>query len=99
MKNNLIGPRHSTDRFTYSYGVFVTEASDFGNAKIDGRLWADSCDIGFVMVSARTGKEEEFYLDRKIYSADGNSPEVMTTVYHSVRKFNGKTVEAHILND
>lgn len=30
-----------------------------------GRLYPDACDVGFIMVSERTGKELTFYLDEE----------------------------------
>lgn len=54
----------STDRFNFNAmnGVFTAEASDFNGLpfKFDhllARVWDDACDVGFELVSARTGEK------------------------------------------
>lgn len=59
----IIGDRISTTLFSYDSErrMFVTEDSSLRGFNPMGQLWDDSCDQGFVMVSAKTGKEVPFY--------------------------------------
>ena len=54
-----------SNRFTWmpSEGHFTTFASD-AQFRLE-RIYQDACDVGFVMVSERTGKELTFYLDKE----------------------------------
>lgn len=49
--------RISTDRFTYHPAdrAFTAEASELGGLRL-GRVYPDACDVGFTLVSARTGR-------------------------------------------
>lgn len=49
-------PRLTTDRFTWvpSENTLVAEMSDLPEF---GRVWDDACDVGYTVVSSRTGKE------------------------------------------
>lgn len=62
----LSPPPVSTDRFTYlpADGLFVIEASDLGPDFRLGRVYDDACDVGFTLVSARTG-------DRRVFTSVG----------------------------
>lgn len=54
-------PIHSSRRFAWYGRRAVGEISDFGQFFM-GRLYNDSCDIGFRIVSSITGKTVTFYL-------------------------------------
>lgn len=60
LKDSL--PVLSTKDFTWNpkTKVFSAEASDFGQRKIAGRVFDDAMDVGFVLVSERTGTEVIF---------------------------------------
>lgn len=65
----------STRQFTYNPATrcFSAEASDFGPggfANALGPVFNDACDIGFVLVSAKTGEECKVVLDREVHNAD-----------------------------
>ena len=53
----------SSDRFTYNSRArcFVSEASDLHDCHLQ-QLYPDACDVGFVMQSARTQTQAEYYL-------------------------------------
>lgn len=61
----------STDRFNWHKDLktFTAEASDFNGTGIFeqmfGRLFQDACDVGFELVSQRTGKKISMYLSRR----------------------------------
>lgn len=48
---------HSTRDFSYHADTksFVAEASDFGPGNHDGMVYDDAADVGFVLVSHKTG--------------------------------------------
>jgi hypothetical protein len=50
---------------------FVADASDLGNFKLD-RIYPDACDMGFEMVSHRTGQSVKWYLMTEMYNGDGD---------------------------
>lgn len=54
--------------FSYSKKnrTFYAEASELGHSRnFLSRLYPDSCDTGFEMMSAKTGNFEKFYLDEE----------------------------------
>lgn len=71
----VVGQRVRSSEFTWNAATraFVTDASDYGHqARLFARLYADACDVGFVLVSARTGEEAPFYLDESATERDGD---------------------------
>lgn len=52
----------SSTRFTFTGNTFVAEASNFGRNFQLGRVYNDSYDEGFSIVSAKTGKIAVFAL-------------------------------------
>lgn len=65
--------RVSTKRFTYNAvtNTFTAEASDLGSNFRLGRVYDDACDMGFTLMSARTGKEVVFYLSHTERDREG----------------------------
>lgn len=66
---------HSTNSFTYNAATrtFASEASTLSyNGGLFCQIFNDSADEGFVMVSAKTGKEVKFAVDRTEYNADND---------------------------
>lgn len=73
----IIGPRINADRFDYQQDskTFVEEISTLSSGKpvkLWGQLFDDACDLGFVLVSPRTGKEIPFYLSSTDQDCDGD---------------------------
>ena len=58
---------------------FTTEASDTRGAHLD-QLWDDATDVGFVMVSAKTGKRLPFVFS---YSETDREGEVTAWVFNA----------------
>lgn len=83
--------------FTYTKKLFVTEASDLYGYDTDKRIWDDAADVGFEMLSDRTGKKMIFTFSKTIYDNEG---EVIAWEYvpYNVELLNSG-VKAHILND
>jgi len=50
---------------------FVAEASQLG--RFLERIYPDACDLGFVLESARTGKESMWYETRTLRNSDGDA--------------------------
>lgn len=64
---------HSTRDFSFKNGCFVQEASTLTHglsATHDGRVYDDAADVGFVMVSHRTGNSILFVNDGVDMSGD-----------------------------
>jgi hypothetical protein len=82
MKLNI--PTYSSDMFTWNKNRAVADASDFGSLKergtnwIGSRLYDDACDIGFYVVSAKTGVKMLFTY---VHDEDGYDGELQ--VYSS----------------
>lgn len=49
----------SSSKFTYSKETFTAEASDLRNIRL-GKVYDDACDLGFTIVSEKTGKHAVF---------------------------------------
>ena len=49
----------SSSRFLYKKGVFSAEMSELRDLKI-GQVYDDACDVGFTIVSEKTGKPAVF---------------------------------------
>lgn len=82
-------PVYTSDQFTWKNGRGVTDASDLlGPLKRPGggysvragaRLWKDACDMGFYVVSARTGGVKMLFT--YVHDEDGYDGEIQ--VYSS----------------
>lgn len=64
-------PIHST-AFTFSKSTFVAEMSDLGNPLM-GRVYDDACDIGFSVISAKTGKHAVFAFESTDRDGEGEA--------------------------
>ena len=73
----IIGKPINTKDFSYfkDTKVFVSEISSIINSKrLFGQLYNDACDIGFVLVSEKTGKSQAYYLkEEKRFDGDYQS--------------------------
>ena len=61
----IIGQPINTKDFSYfkNTNEFVSEISSIINSsRLFGQLYNDACDIGFVLVSEKTGKSQAYYL-------------------------------------
>ena len=71
-----IGNRIPSNMFDYSTmnGSFSADISMLSHCRLNvlDQLYHDACDEGFVMVSAKTGDEVDFYLDFTSREADGD---------------------------
>ena len=64
----------STARFDYNgSGLFLADASDFGpNGLPVGRVYDDAIDLGFTLVSSKTGREVVLVHAETVRNADGD---------------------------
>ena len=92
----IIGNRISSKLFTFSRNVltgkctFVTERSTFDAAGGLRQLYQDSCDVGFVMVSEKTGQEAVFGLSHVEMNRDSDVVYwELAPLYSTVRKNRG----------
>lgn len=53
-------PVHHSAKFAWAGNTGVADLSDFVPADLAGRLYADACDVGFFVVSARSGNKVLF---------------------------------------
>jgi len=49
----------NSSKFSFSKGVFIAEASTLKGLKL-GRVYDDACDMGFTIISEKTGKGAVF---------------------------------------
>lgn len=72
----LTNNRVSTERFSYHRDLktFTAEASDLNHTGCNflGRLYDDAADVGFCLVSHKTGAVEPFYLDNVDRDREGD---------------------------
>lgn len=63
----------SSARFTWVPGdrLFVADASDLPR-ELFGRVYDDACDVGLTLVSAKTGEEIVFAVDREKRDGEGD---------------------------
>lgn len=86
----------STERFTWADGMFVTEASSLGDFRL-GRVYDDACDVGFTLVSHRTGRKVVVSHVRDIRDGEGD---LVASVFETAPYQAGApSVAVHILND
>jgi hypothetical protein len=71
MKPNFDIPVHDGSKFDWRGGSGYAEASDFGRSVWCRRVWSDACDVGFVVVSPRTGVKKLFTLVREERDGEG----------------------------
>lgn len=62
----------SSSRFSFKGNTFSAEASDFGRRLELGRVFDDSCDEGFSIVSVKTGKIAVFALYNHEEDSEGD---------------------------
>jgi hypothetical protein len=62
----------SSSQFNYHPGenLLTADASDLGT--IGGRVYDDACDVGFTVVSARTGAARIFVMAREAFDREGD---------------------------
>lgn len=70
---------------------FIAEASELPQP---GRIWDDAADIGYELISHRTGEAVLFYLHKEIRDRDGD---IEAWIYRPVRT--EVEAELHVLND
>lgn len=70
----------SSDRFLYKDFVFTAEASDLNDISM-GRVYDDACDIGFTIISQRTGRAAVFV---KVGEAKDREGEVSAFIFDCV---------------
>lgn len=93
----------SSSQFTYDKlnKKFTTEISDLGPSFRFVQIYPDAADLGFTMISAKTGKEVRFFVDQIGENRDGDITHwVCKPDMYAVRKnpsLNGVTVT--IFND
>lgn len=80
----VIGPKISTDMFFWhpEMGMFTQEVSSL-NGFQPGQLYDDACDLGFQLISSRTGEAMPFYLHETVSNDEG---EVLEWVFHSASR-------------
>lgn len=63
---------YSSKQFTWNVetGHFVACASDLSRTDFWSRIYDDACDVGFAIVSERTGKSVVFYLAEQEHNGD-----------------------------
>lgn len=64
----------SSDRFSYepNHRSFVSERSDLAEYDLFRQIYDDLADVGFSMVSARTGETRIFFLEESEMDEDGD---------------------------
>lgn len=60
----------SSDKFSFSKNCFAAEVSSLGNFNLE-RVYDDACDVGFSIVSAKTGNLVVFAQNGYIRDEDG----------------------------
>jgi hypothetical protein len=71
MKPNLKVPCHLSSLFMWRDGNGAAEASDLPRPMC-ARVWADAADVGFEVVSTRTGVKKLFLLTSEDFNANGD---------------------------
>jgi hypothetical protein len=88
--------------FTYDEPTktFTTEISDLGRAFRFQLIYDDARDIGFQMVSTRTGEVVTFYLEGPHFDGEGELTHwTLRVICEDARKHNLRGVIATIFND
>lgn len=79
--NRLSIPTYSARKFTWTENHGTVDASELmggSNLPVGTQVWGDSCDIGFMIHSPRTGKADLFCLEHTRRDDEG---EVFYWVY------------------
>jgi hypothetical protein len=87
-------PSIPSSSFEYDKGFFSAEASELGSSFNIGKIFDDACDVGFSIVSAKTGSKAIFALS----GVDTNEGDVLCWNFKCVTK-NLEYLEAVIFND
>lgn len=61
----------SSTNFTFKSGVFSAEASDLRDLKL-GRVYDDACDMGFTIISEKTGNGVVFVQTEDTLDSEGD---------------------------
>lgn len=73
----------SSSDFIFKNNKFIGEMSEIGRQfKYFGRVYDDACDIGFTIISAKTGKHAVFALEKEV--GDENDHEIMAWEFRCV---------------
>lgn len=90
-----------SDKFTWTNKIGVAEISDLGEKWNVGRIYNDACDVGFKVVSKRTGQDAIFYLSEERRSGEGDIYLwIFKPIPEDVRQGRvAADIEIHILND
>ena len=85
----------SSKLFTWTRRTGVAEISCLGKDFRIGRIWPDSCDEGFEVVSSRTGKRLKFVL----YSVTEGDTRIWRFLAHDGTRSVFPPIEVCIAND
>jgi hypothetical protein len=85
-------PVHDGLQFAWSGNFGVAEVSSFTPSTLASRLYADACDVGFYVVSGRTGNRMLFSEERVERDAEGE-----TVAWHYVNETG--TIRITVFND
>lgn len=84
----------SSNNFTFKNNQFIGEISQFNGMEFE-RVYDDACDVGFSVISAKTGKHAVFAFDKK--ETDGENELI---AFHFVCVTPGlKNLKAVLFND
>ncbi len=72
MAKTLQGVAIDSNRFTYTEGKFVTEASDLSDKELYQQIYPDSADAGFPMRSVKTGARVWFGYSKEEKDREGD---------------------------
>jgi len=95
----IIAPKVDSSIFIYDVKTktFVGEMSELGKF---GRVYDDACDLGFTMVSAKTGKEVTFVVNGTLREHGETVGWRLVPVTGTVRKMPTLAgVTVHVFND
>jgi hypothetical protein len=89
-------PVHDASIFSWNGNTGVAEMSDL-EAPGDAQVWDDSCDVGFILKSPKTGTEVLFTFVSEVKDAEG---EVQAWIYQNTPVTSEVgLLKVHILND
>ena len=61
----------SSSKFAFSRGAFIAEASDLRDLRL-GRVYDDACDMGFTIISEKTGNAVVFAQTEDLFDKEGD---------------------------
>lgn len=87
----------STRNFQYvpESNCLVTEASDLNRLNHDSRVYDDACDVGFVMVSHKTG-ESVLFVNDGVDENDGDIAGWRYKAYRMLKQSKWVSLPAHL---